>query len=84
MLNFKFENRLYAPTEIKTKFAIKDKTWDGFLGWHDKASQSKNKIKKIKKKNLEVMGIFKLPDTNYHVVEPIKFQDWFNDWIKSQ
>ena len=40
MFDFKFEDRLYSPIEIQRKFAIKAKTWEAFLGWHDKSSQS--------------------------------------------
>ena len=34
-----------------------------------------------KKKDLASMGIYKLPGTNYWVIDAPKFQDWFNLWI---
>ena len=84
MFEFKFEDRLYSPIEIQRKFAIKAKTWEAFLGWHDKSSQSTLKKKKIRKQNLAAMGIYKMPGTNYFVVSAVQFQDWFNEWIKGQ
>ena len=84
MFDFKVEDRLYSPIEIQRKFLIKAKTWEALLGWHDKSSQSKNKKKKIRKQNLSAIGVFKMPGTNYHVIEPKLFQDWFNEWVKAQ
>ena len=84
MFSYKFEDRLHNPLEIQHKFGIKAKTWESFLGYHDKSSQKNNKTKKIKKQNLATVGIYKMPGTNYYVVEPNVFQDWFNDWMKSQ
>jgi hypothetical protein len=54
------------------------------LGYHDKSSQKKLKTKKIRKQNLASIGVFKMPGTNYYVIEPNQFQDWFNEWVKSQ
>ena len=70
-MEFEFENRWHDLHEIKRKFRIKDKT---MLNWfYDK--------KTGKKKNLKSMGIYKLPDTNYYVVNPNEFQEWFNKRI---
>jgi len=54
------------------------------MGWHDKSSQKLKKKKQIRKQNLSAIGIIKMPGTNYHVVEPNMFQDWFNEWVKAQ
>tara|TARA_R110001599_G_C11723341_1_gene605858 strand:+ start:184 stop:456 length:273 start_codon:yes stop_codon:yes gene_type:complete len=84
MFSYKFEDRLHNPAEIQKKFGIKHKTWEAMLGYHDKSSQKKLKTKKIRKQNLASIGVFKMPGTNYYVVEPNQFQDWFNEWVKSQ
>ena len=84
MFNFKFEERLYGPIEIQRKFGTKTKTWEALMGWHDKSSQKLKKKKQIRKQNLSAIGIIKMPGTNYHVVEPNTFQDWFNEWVKAQ
>jgi hypothetical protein len=67
-MELSFEKRWYDLHEIKKLFSIKDKTMKNWL--YDK--------KTGKKKSLSSMGIYKLPDTNYHVVNAPEFQDWFN------
>jgi hypothetical protein len=71
-MQLSFEKRWYDLHEIKELFSIKDKTMSNWL--YDK--------KTGKKKNLPNMGIYKLPDTNYYVVNPIEFQDWFNKRLR--
>jgi len=66
-MELSFEKRWYDLHEIKVIFRIKNKTMSNWL--YDK--------KTGKKKNLPNMGIYKLPDTNYYVVNPVEFQDWF-------
>ena len=68
---FSFEDRFYTTHEIKTKFAIKDKTWRIWL-YGDK-KRRKNK------QDMLAMGLVKVPGTNYYVVDPVKFQDWFKE-----
>ena len=63
---FSFEDRFYTTHEIKTKFAIKDKTWRIWL-YGDK-KRRKNK------QDILAMGLVKVPGTNYYVVDPVKFQ----------
>jgi len=70
-MNFEFENRWYNKNEILKKFGIADKTWKNWL--YDEKGK--------KKKNLASMGIYKLPGTNYWVINPNEFQEWFNHWI---
>ena len=28
------------------------------------------------------MGLVKVPGTNYYVVDPVKFQDWFKSYVE--
>ena len=70
----KFENRYYNTREIKHMFSIKDKTWRVWL-YGDSSRKKLNKV------DLHEMGVFKVPGTNYHVVDPYKFQEWFNHRI---
>lgn len=65
-----FEDRFYNATEIKRLFCIKDKTWRVWL-------YGDSSRKKINKVDSNEMGVFKLPGTNYYVVDPHKFQDWY-------
>ena len=73
-MNLTFETRWYSHHEIMKLFGIKDKTWRLWL--YDK--------KTGKKKDLNQMGIYKLPGSKYWVVNPVAFQDWFNEWIGAQ
>jgi hypothetical protein len=70
-MNFVFENRWYSKHEILKQFSIAEKTWKNWL--YDEKGK--------KKKDLASMGIYKLPGTNYWVIDAPKFQDWFNLWI---
>lgn len=71
-MEFEFEDRWHDLHEIKRRFGIKNKTMSNWL--YDK--------KTGKKKNLANMGIYKLPDTNYYVVNPFEFQDWYNKRLR--
>ena len=54
-MNFEFENRWYSKHEILKQFNIAEKTWKNWL--YDS--------KTGKKKNLNQMGIYRLPGTKY-------------------
>jgi len=71
-MELSFEKRWHSLHEIKNFFSIKDKTMSNWL--YDK--------KTGKKKDLASMGIYKLPDTNYYVVNPVEFQEWFNKRLR--
>ena len=70
-MNFVFENRWHSKHEILKKFSIVEKTWKNWL-YDDKGK---------KKKNLASMGVYKMPGTNYWVINPTEFQEWFNSFI---
>ena len=70
MREFEFEDRNYQVHEIKRKFGIKDKTWRIWV-YGD--------CKKKKPIDKALMGLTKVPDTNYYVVDPDVFQDWFKE-----
>ena len=70
-MTFDFEDRYYTTTEIKRKFCIKDKTWRIWMYWDKKRRRNKQDILS--------MGLVKVPGTNYYVVDPVKFQDWFKE-----
>ena len=70
MREFEFEDRNYQVSEIKKRFGIKDKTW---RIWMYGDSKKKNAIDK------SLMGLIKIPGTNYCVVDPYVFQDWFKE-----
>ena len=70
-MTFDFEDRFYTTTEIKRKFCIKDKTWRIWMYWDNKRRKNKQDILS--------MGLVKVPGTNYYVVDPVKFQDWFKE-----
>ena len=74
-MRFEFENRYYQAHEIKRKFAIKDKTWKTWL-YGDTVKVKGKSLKKAKQDILE-MGLRKVTGSNYYVVDPNKFQDWF-------
>ena len=74
-MRFEFENRYHQVHEIKRKFAIKDKTWKTWL-YGDTIKVKGKSLKKAKQDILE-MGLRKVPGSNYYVVDPFKFQDWF-------
>ena len=70
MREFEFEDRNYQVSEIKKRFGIKDKTWRIWMYGDGK------KKKPIDK---SLMGLIKIPGTNYCVVDPYVFQDWFKE-----
>ena len=70
-MTFDFEYRYYTTTEIKRKFCIKDKTWRIWMYGDKKRRRNKQDILS--------MGLVKVPGTNYYVVDPVKFQDWFKE-----
>lgn len=70
MREFEFEDRNYQVHEIKRKFGIKDKTW---RIWVYGDCKNKKPIDKA------LMGLTKVPGTNYYVVDPDVFQDWFKE-----
>ena len=70
-MTFDFEDRYYTTTEIKRKFCIKDKTWRIWMYGDKKRRRNKQDILS--------MGLVKVPGTNYYVVDPVKFQDWFKE-----
>ena len=70
-MTFDFEDRYYTTTEIKRKFCIKDKTWRIWMYGDKKRIRNKQDILS--------MGLVKVPGTNYYVVDPVKFQDWFKE-----
>ena len=70
MREFEFEDRNYQVSEIKKRFGIKDKTW---RIWMYGDGKKKNAIDK------SLMGLIKIPGTNYCVVDPYVFQDWFKE-----
>ena len=70
-MTFDFEDRYYTTTEIKRKFCIKDKTWRIWMYGAKKRRRNKQDILS--------MGLVKVPGTNYYVVDPVKFQDWFKE-----
>ena len=70
-MTFDFEDRYYTTTEIKRKFCIKDKTWRIWMYGDKKRRRNKQDILS--------MGLVKVPGTNYYVVYPVKFQDWFKE-----
>ena len=74
-MRFTFENRYHQVHEIKHQFAIKDKTWKVWL-YGDTVKIKGKYIKKAKQDLLE-MGLRKIPGSNYYVVDPNNFQDWF-------
>ncbi len=71
-MNLKLEDRWYDKYEILKIFKIKNKTWKNWL--YD--------TKTGKKKVLKDLGIYKLPGTNYHVINGVEFQEWFDNFIK--
>ena len=71
IMNIEFENRWHDKHEILKSFRIRNKTWNNWL--YD--------TKTCKKKDLSKMGVYKLPDTNYYVINPFEFRDWFNKRI---
>ena len=70
-MTFDFEDRYYTTTEIKRKFCIKDKTLRIWMYGDKKRRRNKQDILS--------MGLVKVPGTNYYVVDPVKFQDWFKE-----
>tara|TARA_R100000664_G_C2692968_1_gene96320 strand:+ start:248 stop:475 length:228 start_codon:yes stop_codon:yes gene_type:complete len=70
MREFEFEDRNYQVHEIKRRFGIKDKTW---RIWVYGDGKKKRPIDKSS------MGLTKVPGTNYYVVDPDVFQDWFKE-----
>ena len=70
MREFEFEDRNYQVHEIKGKFGIKDKTWRIWV-YGD--------CKKKKPIDKALMGLTKVPGTNYYVVDPDVFQGWFKE-----
>ena len=74
-MRFEFEKRYYQPHEIKHRFCIKEKTWKVWL-YGDTIKVKGKSLKKAKQDILE-MGLKKIPGSNYYVVDPNKFQDWF-------
>ena len=70
MREFEFEDRNYQVSEIKKRFGIKDKTWRIWM-YGD--------CKKKKPIDKSLMGLIKIPGTNYCVVDPYVFQDWFKE-----
>ena len=54
----------------------------------EEAAETWNKLEtefnEERKQMLASIGVFKMPGTNYYVIEPNQFQDWFNEWVKSQ
>jgi len=78
-MRFEFENRYYQTHEIKRKFAIKDKTWKTWL-YGDTIRVRGKSLKKAKQDILE-MGLRKVPGSNYYVVDPNRFQEWFLNLI---
>ena len=74
-----FEDRWYQAHEIKQLFAIKEKTWKIWL-YGDTYNYKGKKVKK-QKVDIAEMGLRKVPGTNYYVVDPNKFQEWFLERI---
>ena len=74
-MRFTFENRYYQTHEIQKQFAIKEKTWRTWL--YGDTVKIKGKSVKKAKQDLHEMGLKKVPGSNYYVVDPNKFQDWF-------
>mgnify|MGYP001170165117 FL=1 len=74
-MRFTFENRYYQTHEIQKQFAIKEKTWKVWL-YGDTVKIKGKSVKKAKQDLLE-MGLRKVPGSNYYVVDPNRFQDWF-------
>ena len=70
-MTFDFEDMYYTTTEIKRKFCIKEKTWRIWMYGDKKRRRNKQDILS--------MGLVKVPGTNYYVVDPVKFQDWFKE-----
>ena len=77
MREFEFEDRYYQVSEIKRRFCIKDKTWRVWVYGDTVKVNSKSKKKNAIDKSL--MGLIKIPGTNYCVVDPYVFQDWFKE-----
>tara|TARA_R100000935_G_scaffold28611_1_gene48963 strand:+ start:461 stop:682 length:222 start_codon:yes stop_codon:yes gene_type:complete len=73
-MNFTFEDRWYDKYEIMKKFSIKEKTWKNWL-YDNKTG---------KKRIPADMGIYKLSGTNYYVINPVEFQEWFNNQLKGK
>ena len=71
-MRFEFEDRYHQVHEIKRKFAIKDKTWKSWI-----YPCIRGKTKKQNEVDIKEMGLRKIPGSNYYVVDPHKFQDWF-------
>lgn len=67
------EDRLYPVEEIKKIFAIKPRTWRtwryGVGGKHGR----KNQVPK------DELGLVKVPNSNYFVVNPKIFLEFWND-----
>ena len=77
MREFEFEDRYYQVSEIKKRFGIKDKTWRVWVYGDTVKINGDGKKKKPIDKSL--MGLIKIPGTNYCVVDPYVFQDWFKE-----
>ena len=71
-MRFEFEDRYHQVHEIKRKFAIKDKTWKSWI-----YPCIRGKTKKQNEVDIKEMSLRKIPGSNYYVVDPHKFQDWF-------
>ncbi len=77
MREFEFEDRYYQVSEIKKRFGIKDKTWRVWVYGDTVKINGKSKKKNAIDKSL--IGLIKIPGTNYCVVDPYVFQDWFKE-----
>jgi len=71
-MRLKFEDRYYQTHEIKHLFAIKPKTRKSWI-----YPCIKGKTKKQNEVDVREMGLRKIPGSNYYVVDPNMFQDWF-------
>jgi len=76
-MRLQFEKRYYFVHEIQKMFCIKEKTWRMWM--YDKAGDKMKNGKRCKPKKVVggIPGVFKMPGTNYYVVDPEVFQEWF-------
>ncbi|MDA1338253.1 MAG: hypothetical protein O2871_02725 [bacterium] len=74
-MELKFDNRWYQSHEIKQMFSIKEKTWKTWL--YGDTIKVKGKLLKKAKQDIIEMGLRKVPGSNYYVVDPNTFQEWF-------
>ena len=79
-MQFEFEDRYYQVHEIQKKFGIKDKTWRNLL--YGDSDRKRGIKRKAIIKDKQSVGLYKVPHTNYYVVDPNKFQDWFLEYAK--